>query len=552
MHLPKSLPLALVACFCIAMSAGPARALEPDQIALIVNSNVPAGKTLAEFYAAQRSIPDGRIIEVALPTISPTMPTDELSPPDYDQILVPAVRDFLTTHHLEHKVTCLVTFWGVPLRVERRSANEIDRKEAPELDALVADVMPKIEQRVKDAEAMAAELDKEFHPGTAADLESLSRRADLALNAALHKVAAISDAKQRSEAWENVRAIAGDLGGKQLAAILLARPEFMHLAATPPSPQELRDAREHNQSVQTKLMELQRGPFDPASRAKIREIAREELGLMNYARVLHTQLKGFDTAESEAAVDSELSMLWWPQYPKARWAQNMLNWRIGKNAPPLHSLMVMRLDGPSEHSVRDIIQTSIKVEKAGLVGQVAIDARGKPPTESYGAYDQTLRNLATLLQTKTTLKVILDDKEPIFPAHSLKDVAIYCGWYSLRHYVPPGQFNNGAVAFHVASSELIDLHNKAETGWCRGLMVDGVAATLGPVAEPYLQSFPPADEFFPLLMTGKLTLAEVYWKTCPWSSWMQSCVGDPLYTPYKTNPPLKVEDLPEPLKAAVE
>ena len=47
----------------------------------------------------------------------------------------------------------------------------------------------------------------------------------------------------------------------------------------------------------------------------------------------------------------------------------------------------------------------------------------------------------------------------------------------------------------------------------RGLLIDGVVGTLGPVAEPYLQSFPTADEFFPLLLTGKLTLAEVYWRT---------------------------------------
>ncbi|MDB5302756.1 MAG: hypothetical protein JWM97_305 [Phycisphaerales bacterium] len=551
MQRPTPRLIALIFTF-LAVLAAPAFALEPDQIALIVNSNIPAGKTLAEFYAAQRHIPDGRIIEIALPVAKPNVLTEDLSPADYDGVLVPAVREFLTSHHLEKKVTCLVTFWGVPLRVGRRTVSETERKEGPELDAQVAELMPKIQQRVKEAEALAAEVEKDFHAGEATDLDSLSRRADLALNAVLHKVVSIPDAKERTATFEKALALISDLGGKQITSQMLAQPEFMHIAAKAPSAQELIEAREHSESIQAKLMELQHGAADSGTRAKIREIVRDELGMMNFTRLLHAQLRSFDVSESEAAVDSELAMLWWPQYPKARWAQNMLQWRVGKNAQSLHTLMVMRLDGPTERSVRDLIEASIAVEKDGLTGQVALDARGKPPTEPYGAYDQTLRNLAELLQKKTKLKVTLDDKEPLFPAHSLKDVAVYCGWYSLQNYIPPGQFNAGAVAFHVASSELISLHNKGEKGWCRGLMTDGVAATLGPVAEPYLQSFPPADEFFPLLMTGKLTLAEVYWKTCPWTSWMQTCIGDPLYTPYKANPPLKVEDLPEPLKAALE
>jgi len=52
-------------------------------------------------------------------------------------------------------------------------------------------------------------------------------------------------------------------------------------------------------------------------------------------------------------------------------------------------------------------------------------------------------------------------------------------------------------------------------------------------------------------MTGKLTLAEVYWKSTPYTSWMICAIGDPLYTPYKTNPQLAVEDLPERLRATV-
>jgi hypothetical protein len=76
------------------------------------------------------------------------------------------------------------------------------------------------------------------------------------------------------------------------------------------------------------------------------------------------------------------------------------------------------------------------------------------------------------------------------------------------------------------------------------MLEEGVCATVGPVAEPYLTAFPPPDEFFPLLLTGKWTLAECYYRATPYLSWMMTLIGDPLYRPFKNNPALRVEDLP--------
>ena len=333
----------------------------------------------------------------------------------------------------------------------------------------------------------------------------------------------------------------------------MSRPDYFLIAPKPPANDEIMDARKKTAELQKEVNDSLAGPQTTESRQKLRELFKANLGTLNTARILVGQIRSLDTAESESAFDSELALIWWPPYPKAHWALNPLNWKVaGRVQLPGRTLMVMRLDGPSVDSVYDLIRTSIAVENEGLHGNVVLDARGKPASEPYGAYDQTIRNLADLLTAKTTLKVTLDNKESLIPIRSEQDIAIYCGWYSLRHYVPPGQFNRGAVGFHIASLEMVSLHNVGETGWARNLMKAGVVGTLGPVAEPYLQSFPPADEFFPLLMTGKLSLAEVYWKTTPWASWMQCCVGDPLYTPYKTNPPLKVADLAEGLRAIAE
>lgn len=80
--------------------------------------------------------------------------------------------------------------------------------------------------------------------------------------------------------------------------------------------------------------------------------------------------------------------------------------------------------------------------------------------------------------------------------------------------------------------------------WCVKMIQNGVAATIGAVAEPLLAAFPEPAEFMPLLMTGKYTIAECYWRAVPHASWQMMLLDDPLYNPFKTNPKVQVKDLP--------
>jgi hypothetical protein len=77
------------------------------------------------------------------------------------------------------------------------------------------------------------------------------------------------------------------------------------------------------------------------------------------------------------------------------------------------------------------------------------------------------------------------------------------------------------------------------------MIQNGVVATVAGVNEPYLGAFPLPEEFFPLLMTGKWTLAECYWRTTPMASWRLTLIGDPLYNPFHAKPPLTASDLPK-------
>lgn len=277
---------------------------------------------------------------------------------------------------------------------------------------------------------------------------------------------------------------------------------------------------------------------------------RERDELEKRVQGLHERDRYLQHAETEAAVDSELSLLWFESYSLRRWQGNLLYWQVPEEAtkgkPPI--IMTCRLDGPGEAVVRRMIDDSIATEVKGLSGKVYLDARGlkyDPKGDKvglgYAAYDESLREAAKLLQRDAGLDVTLDDRGELFAPGSCPQCALYCGWYALARYVPSCKLVPGSVAYHIASSEAVSLRDPKANYWCKNLLADGAAVTLGPVAEPYLHAFPKPEEFFGFLTTGKYTLVECYWRTSLVTSWMMVLVGDPLYNPFGKDVRLSIE-----------
>ncbi len=220
-------------------------------------------------------------------------------------------------------------------------------------------------------------------------------------------------------------------------------------------------------------------------------------------------------------------------------------------APKRRVLLVARLEGPSVETVLKRIEESVEVEKKGLEGAVYLDARTSRPMQaavgSYAKMEQSLNDLAIRLERCTDLDVHLDTAEPLFTKDAASaPCALYCGWYSVRNFQDIFTFQPGAVAYHVASFEAESL--RTGPGWCPNLIEHGAAATCGPTFEPYLAAFPEPDEFYSLVLTGKFTMIECFYMAKPFNSWAMTYVGDPLYCPYRVNPKLRIEDLPNKLQ----
>jgi len=241
-----------------------------------------------------------------------------------------------------------------------------------------------------------------------------------------------------------------------------------------------------------------------------------------------------------ASLDSEIALVMNYGYPLSGRLPNphFLGYE-GKNvlSMPADALMVSRLDGPSKEVVQRIIDDSFQAEQEGLKGTAYFDARWAEPKEKkttgYAFYDQSIHRAARAVKKSAKMPVKVEDTQNLFQPGDCPEAALYCGWYKLAHYVDAFDWQTGAVGYHIASSECSTLRGQSSQVWCKRMLEEGIAATLGPVSEPYIQAFPPPEMFFGLLLSGKYTLAECFAMSNPFLSWKMVLIGDPLYRPFR-------------------
>ena len=263
-------------------------------------------------------------------------------------------------------------------------------------------------------------------------------------------------------------------------------------------------------------------------------------GLRSQISDIEGKLGTLSKPDQSASVDSELALVRHSDYPLSGWIPNpqFVGYQAtGQKGMPTSAIMVSRLDGPNEQIVRRIIDDSLATELKGLKGKAYFDARWPEPTNQelagYTYYDASIHRTADRVRKSGVMPVVLDDKETLFQPGDCPEAALYCGWYSLASYVDAFTWVPGSIGYHIASAECSTLRQPGSRVWCKMMLEKGVAATIGPVLEPYVQAFPVPEVFFSALLKGDLTLAECYAYANPFVSWRMVLIGDPLYRPFK-------------------
>lgn len=239
--------------------------------------------------------------------------------------------------------------------------------------------------------------------------------------------------------------------------------------------------------------------------------------------------------EDEASVDSELTALGLSNPPIQGGVRNpyfdqQARFPNARNTQGL--LIVGRLDGPDDATVKRMIDDAIDAEAHGLLGRAVIDLAQK--SGAYQEGETWLKNSAESFR-RAGIPVFIDRSEAVLrDSWPLPDTILYFGWYT-DHITgalasPSFRFKRGAIACHLHSfsASIIRSHDQA---WAGPLLSHGAAVTFGNVFEPYLSLTIHFDIFNRRLLEG-FTVGEAAWNATPALSWMNVVLGDPLYRPF--------------------
>ena len=130
--------------------AGSSAALEPNEILVVVNGQIPQSVQIGQYYCQRRGVPVENIVSIALGA----KPEDTISREDYDRFLARTVREVIQSMEDPETIRCVVTTWGVPFRVNGRGT------------------LPGMERRVKE---LQAQLDQDRQAGADKDSPKLKQ-----------------------------------------------------------------------------------------------------------------------------------------------------------------------------------------------------------------------------------------------------------------------------------------------------------------------------------------------------------------------------------------
>jgi len=117
-------------------------ALEPNEILVIANSDIESSLQLAQYYCAKRQVPKDNILALSLGISL----SDEINREDYEKKLAEPIRQKLLSLDLAFNIKCLLTTYGVPIKVGGRGPLQGQEDELKQLEKLAEQEKKNLEQ----------------------------------------------------------------------------------------------------------------------------------------------------------------------------------------------------------------------------------------------------------------------------------------------------------------------------------------------------------------------------------------------------------------------
>jgi uncharacterized protein (TIGR03790 family) len=539
------LPLSLLTT---AMPGQADAAIAPNEVGILAVKDSRESRAVAAYYAKMRSIPIENILALDV------APRANLTREQWNKQVRPQVQKWLAEKDRQKTLRCLVTTWDVPLKIAAEAPGEQTQQLSGYLKSERKRRIEVLNEYFQRLQALGAPAPTKPTLPIPADgsLQDIQAALDQLFTGAQTAVTKMTDNGEREQALKQLQIIYfRSVGLNGMAQSLGRQIEATGSVASPQLRSEFDVTRGRTVGLREGRVAIEGVPFSLEREPQLLALIQMSDGMFGSLAWIDEVQEILQKNETYASFDNELSLVAWPDYQLVRWQPNFLHYRYDES--PIRDFkkifMVSRLEAPTLKRTREIIDQAMQVEKEGLTGKVYLDARGlaklddRVPPGGYPDYDQSLLRAADLLKKQGTLEVVLDENQELLQPGTAPDAALYCGWYSLANYVDAFEWKPGAVGYHMASAEAASLRNPESQAWCKRMLEDGAAATLGPTHEPYITAFPRPNEFLPLLMSGRYTLVEAFYRCQPYTSWTMTLIGDPLYNPFAKKPALKMEGL---------
>lgn len=131
-------------------------ALEPSEVMVIANSNVSDSVKLARYYMEQRGIPKENLISVD------TTSKETCSRNDFNEEIAGPIREFLYKRQGGKDVRCLVTMFGVPLKVDAPKLTKFEKQALQERREALADLQRQLKELSEPKGAEAKRLSQQI------------------------------------------------------------------------------------------------------------------------------------------------------------------------------------------------------------------------------------------------------------------------------------------------------------------------------------------------------------------------------------------------------
>ncbi|MFH1370593.1 MAG: TIGR03790 family protein [Planctomycetota bacterium] len=128
---------------------GELRALEPNEILVVVNADSSSSLELGRYYCHQRGVPEENILKLSL---GKTL-ADSISRDEYDKLIAGPIYRRLTELKPGQTIRCLLTTYGVPYKVGPRGPLKDQQQQLKQLEASALRYEKKLTDITADAES---------------------------------------------------------------------------------------------------------------------------------------------------------------------------------------------------------------------------------------------------------------------------------------------------------------------------------------------------------------------------------------------------------------